>query len=187
MTYSFTLILAGSPTVNRALEDGLFEAGCDDALLGSRNGVTFLDFDREAASLEEAIDSAILDVESVGQKVKRIEPDDFVNVAEIARRTGHSRECIRLYVLGRRGPGGFPPPTSGIKRTSPLWRWSDVAEWFSKRQPDCPAYQDALAIKKTNAYLEFRQCFPEVGLVDDVRRAVPRQRNVPRRRAAAKR
>ena len=36
--------------------------------------------------------------------------DDFVNTTEIAQRVDVSRELVRNWVLGSRGPGGFPPP-----------------------------------------------------------------------------
>jgi hypothetical protein len=44
----------------------LYEAGCDDALIGMRDGVAFADFIREANSFTEAIQSAIRDVERAG-------------------------------------------------------------------------------------------------------------------------
>ena len=43
----------------------MFDAGCDDALVGSSEGAQFLDFDREAGSIEKAVLSAVADVESV--------------------------------------------------------------------------------------------------------------------------
>src|SRR3990172_326591 len=72
-TYSFTLLLSGFEELSPELENALFEAGCDDALLGIRCGNPYLAFDREAASLEEAIKSAIKDVEAVQAKGIAIE------------------------------------------------------------------------------------------------------------------
>lgn len=129
--YRFTLVLVGASRVDQALEDALFEAGCDDAILGTRNGVLFLEFDREGSSLPDAVLSAIQDVERVkGVDVIRVEPDDIVNASEIARRTGRTREGIRLLASGMRGPGSFPPPVHGLRRQAPLWRWAEVAEWM---------------------------------------------------------
>lgn len=45
--------------------DALYESGCDDALAGSADGAQYLDFTRTAQTIEEAIRSAIADVESV--------------------------------------------------------------------------------------------------------------------------
>jgi hypothetical protein len=65
-TCEFTLILSGLSEVTDEMTDALLEAGCDDALVGTRDGVVFLDFSREADSLRVAILSAIADVEKAG-------------------------------------------------------------------------------------------------------------------------
>jgi hypothetical protein len=81
-TYDFTLILSGVPELTDAVCDALFEAGCDDAVLGQRDGVVFLDFGREADSAQAAILSAIAAVEGagIGAQVVRVEPDDLVTI-----------------------------------------------------------------------------------------------------------
>jgi hypothetical protein len=134
-SYTFTLILAGIQEVTDEVEDALFEAGCDDALLGSRDGVVFLDFEREASSAREAVLSAIADVakSGIGARVARVEPDEFVTMAEIARRANRSRENIRQLVAGLRGPGDFPPPVANLKQKSPIWRWADVEAWLRQK------------------------------------------------------
>lgn len=67
-TYEFTLVLDTYQEDYEQLEDALFEAGCDDATLSSRNGIVYLNFAREAADLESAVISAIQQVEQ--SKVK---------------------------------------------------------------------------------------------------------------------
>ena len=64
-TFTFTLVVEGRDIQTSAVVDALFDAGCGDALVGSSEGVQFLDFDREAGSLGEAVLSAVADVESV--------------------------------------------------------------------------------------------------------------------------
>ena len=71
--YEFTLILAESLELTDGIADALFEAGCDDGTPGTCNGVFSIDFHREAASLEEAIRSAIENVRTAGYKVTRVE------------------------------------------------------------------------------------------------------------------
>jgi hypothetical protein len=71
--YEFTLTLAGVDELTVKLEDALFEAGCDDTLVGRSDGVVFIDFGREAESLGDAIGSAVKDVEKAGYKVARVE------------------------------------------------------------------------------------------------------------------
>jgi hypothetical protein len=70
MTHVFTLQVTDFGADR--YEDALFEAGCDDALVALVDGVMFLDFDREAPSMGDAIESAIMNVEQAGGKVVRV-------------------------------------------------------------------------------------------------------------------
>jgi hypothetical protein len=72
-THSFRLTLAGVTEITTAMEDALFESGCDDAGLGRCDGVVSIDFDREADSLGDAIGSAVKDVERAGFAVARVD------------------------------------------------------------------------------------------------------------------
>jgi len=76
--YHFVLVLSGISSLNDKIEDALFEAGCDDALLIFRDNVPYLEFDRLATNLDEAIYSAIQNVKSanIGATVLRIYNDD---------------------------------------------------------------------------------------------------------------
>ena len=70
--HQFTLIVAGPDLQDEPFIDALFEAGCDDATVARIDGVQYIDFDREAESLDEAIISAVRDVEQVeGVRVTR--------------------------------------------------------------------------------------------------------------------
>ena len=62
-THHFTLIVEGADLQDESVLDRLHEAGCDDALVGSADGVQFIDFDRDAATSDAAISSAVADVE----------------------------------------------------------------------------------------------------------------------------
>jgi hypothetical protein len=72
-SYAFTIILAGVDELTPEVADALFEAGCDDAGVGSCEGVLTVAFHREAGSLAKAIGSAVADVERAGLAVARIE------------------------------------------------------------------------------------------------------------------
>jgi hypothetical protein len=71
-TYGFSVVLTVS-TLSVKDCDALYEAGCDDGTVVTRNGITFIAFDRKAASLERAIRSATADVRAAGFEVKRVE------------------------------------------------------------------------------------------------------------------
>ena len=71
--YSFTLVLSGPSEVTEGLANALYESGCDDAGVGSCEGVVTVDFDREAESLGDAIGSAVKDVERAGFSVARVD------------------------------------------------------------------------------------------------------------------
>ena len=76
-TYEFTIIL-NQPEVTDVDCDALYEAGCDDSTVVTKNGTTCVIFDRESASLEEAICSATADVRKAGFDVARVEMDALV-------------------------------------------------------------------------------------------------------------
>ena len=119
--YEFTLVLDGVDDQTEGLEDQLFDAGCDDALINFRNGTVYLDFNREASSVEDAVISAIKDVENSTLVVKVISilPDDQVSAAEIAKRLNKSRQIVSLWVKRERRQGlPFPNPISKLTDTS---------------------------------------------------------------------
>jgi len=133
-SFEFTLILTGFTELTESIEDKLYGVGCDDALLGIRSGIPFLDFEREAGSLLEAVLSAIEEVHESGvAKVVRVEPEELVTASEIAERSGRTRESVRLLVAGQRGPGGFPVAVNPSAKTR-LWRWSEVLRWMQEQQ-----------------------------------------------------
>jgi hypothetical protein len=74
-TYEFDVVLKGVSDVTDEQADGLFAAGCDDGTPASRNGVAWVHFDRQAASLEEAIRSAVSQVQTAGLVVSKVELD----------------------------------------------------------------------------------------------------------------
>lgn len=87
-THHFRLIVEGADLQDEAVIDRLFEAGCDDALVSSTDGVQCIDFDRDAGSFDAAVSSAMADVEGVdGVRVVRLEGDGPASTADIAVRS----------------------------------------------------------------------------------------------------
>lgn len=72
MKYEFSLILKDMEFTDEDA-DKLYEAGCDDASILTRDNITRLQFDRNASNLDEALSSAIQGVERAGFAVSRVE------------------------------------------------------------------------------------------------------------------
>lgn len=130
--FDFSLILSGPTDITSEIEDGLFEAGCDDATLSLQFGVLCLEFSRSADSLKEAILTAIRNVRQagIGADVVRVDECNLVTMAEIGRRWGRSRQMVHQYMTGQRGPGGFPAPVCNLSHGKPLWQWCAVTHWL---------------------------------------------------------
>jgi hypothetical protein len=73
ITFDFKLVL-DQAEIDEAGADALY-AHCKDGTLVTAGGVTYLDFDREAHSLEEAVRSAIADIHAAGFRATRVEID----------------------------------------------------------------------------------------------------------------
>jgi len=151
--YIFTLIVT---SVDEDGLDALYEAGCDDATVGLGKWRSEVGFDREAPSLLDAILSAIADVESTDATVLRVEPDPVVWAAAIAERMGRTRQSVDMLIKGQRGPGGFPHPVSG-NVLHPLWRWSEVEDWFARYTDYEPDRERSAVIGAINGALEARR------------------------------
>lgn len=156
--FNFTLVLSGVDDKTEALEDILFEAGCDDALINFRNRTVYLDFDRAAFNFEDAVISAIKQVESVRLPITviHVAPDEFVTETEIAERLQVKRQAVSLWFKGERhAKNPFPVPMMKLTQKSPMWRWHDVVEWLynQKKIADLEIVEHAKFIGTINAAL----------------------------------
>jgi hypothetical protein len=84
-THKFTLILSGVAAITPELADALYAATQGDIELNLREGVAYLEFTRTAASLHNAITTAIREVEgaNVGVRVVRVESEAANIIAKI--------------------------------------------------------------------------------------------------------
>jgi hypothetical protein len=80
-TYQFDVLLKDVSEITDDHADALFAAGCDDATPVCCDGVAWIHFDREASSLEEAIHTAVGQVQTCGFRVFKIELDADAAVA----------------------------------------------------------------------------------------------------------
>ena len=132
-TWEFSLVCFGIDDWTDEIVDHLHDK-IDDAAFGMSNGVLFAEFDREADSASEAISGAVDDLERMQPliTVDHVEPDELVTMADIADRLNVSREAVRLWVTGLRGPGDFPRPAHNALGRSRLWHWPEVLLWVAQ-------------------------------------------------------
>lgn len=139
--YDFTVLLDGARGLTAAQAERLYRR-CKDATQSEADGVVRVSFSRRASSFAEAVHRALRDLRGCGLAAARIETEELVSAAEIAERTGRSRESVRLLVAGRRGPGGFPRPVHTAGGRFRLWRWPEVERWFASYEGRTPQAED---------------------------------------------
>lgn len=111
--------------------DALFEAGCDDAVVGvGRKGHIALQFAREASRPALALSRALRDVRKAipGAVFLSAEPD-LLNLTEVARVFGMTRQNVRKYAAyeARRVAAPFPSPV--VLGAESKWRLAEIADW----------------------------------------------------------
>lgn len=171
--HNFTLVLSGVNSETSGLEDALFTAGCNDALICFYGKSVYLEFDREAETLNDAVATAIRDTERAGINA-RVESVDstLVGLSDIAGLTHLSRQSIALLKDGARGKGDFPHPIQRIKGQSPLWSWSDVAEWLlasGRLAAEDPLVKNAADLEQWNLALRTRATNAEAQVEEKLR------------------
>jgi hypothetical protein len=122
-----------------ALLDGLFEAGCDDAVVGTgAAGLIALGFIREGADAEaviaEAVDQALRGLPE-GAALREVRPD-LVSLADVAARLQVSRQALQKREMP-------PPSLGGLYRATEIVPYLDghpgkirdglakAASWFA--------------------------------------------------------
>lgn len=70
--FAFSVALDAAAAAAQDVEGKLSAAGCDDAVLATRDGVVSLSFDRLAQSLGSAVATAIDEIESTGCRVTAV-------------------------------------------------------------------------------------------------------------------
>jgi len=157
-TYEFTLVLKNVDDTTSKLEDSLYEAGCDDALINFRDGTVYLDFHRKSKSLKEAVIKAIKEVESasINAIVAYVTPEDWVTESDIAKRLDCSRQTVSLWCKRKRRKS-FPKPLMKLSYQSPFWKWRDIVEWlYENKLIGKNELEKAVFLENMNAALEER-------------------------------
>ena len=149
--WRFSLIIEGPDLDDDDLLDALFEAGCDDALFGGSNGVQCADFHREAERIEDAVLSAIGDVEQVeGVRVVGLVDQELVTLEQIMERTGRPPAELRMLANGESGADAFPAACDDPRRAERVWRWREIADWLAgvAERPHDPDEQMFIALTR---------------------------------------
>jgi predicted DNA-binding transcriptional regulator AlpA len=112
--------------------DLLYEAGCDDALLGiGKLGYLSLDFIRESNSAYDAISSAIDNVKLVLTQAELIHVSpDLVGIKELTSIFECTRQNIQKFVT----KPTFPNPV--YKGSQAIWHLAAVLDWFKSNGHD---------------------------------------------------
>ena len=156
--YNFTLRFAlGEHDADPNLYvDKLLAEGCDDALIGlGRHGRIALEFTREAPSADEAILSALVDIQRAIPNAKLVEATpDLVGLTDIANLLGFSRQYMRKLVVEK--GAGFPLPVHEGKPA--IWHLSTVLSWFA----------DSKARKFDTALMEIARVNMQCNLIKEV-------------------
>ncbi len=161
--YSFVLNFTLPPGISDPADclDALFEAGCDDAVVGvGRPGLVGLDFSRDAETAEDALRSAVRDVLKAvpGAGLVQAGPD-LVGLTDMAEIFGFSRQNMRKYATGQASTAqAFPPPT--VLGDPSLWHLAEVAAWLRQHtsvNPSDAVFDVSKAAAEVNWELESRR------------------------------
>jgi hypothetical protein len=99
-----------------AIMDALFEAGCDDAVVGlGASGIVGLGFTRAGEDAEVVISDAVTQVLSAlptGAQLREVKPD-LVSLADVAARLSVSRQALQKRDMP-------PPSLGGLYRASEM-------------------------------------------------------------------
>jgi hypothetical protein len=157
--YEFTLHLDREVTEDEA--DALYGAFDDGSIVTGEGGTT-IDFTRDADSWVTAIVTAVSDIEGAVPRLRvtGVGQDDLVSMLEIAQRTGRSREAVRLWAAGQRGPGNFPAPAWVSPGGERFWHWRDVARW-AREQMNLAVEAEPDEIRVADEVLKARQAMAE--------------------------
>ena len=133
--YEFTLTFALSGTQDDPARylDALFEAGCDDSIVGTGTpGMIALTFNRNADTASDALSSAIYDVTAAIPSARLVEAKpDMVGLTDVAEILDCSRQNIRKYAVGH---SRFPRPV--VTGKFQLWHLWEIAGFDKFSMPD---------------------------------------------------
>src|SRR5258708_21661573 len=93
-TYEFDVVLKEVTELTDDQADKLFAAGCDDGTPAGCDGVAWIHFDRQAPSLEEAIATAVAQVQGARLLVSKVTLDAGSTVSLGAEPQGRDGRAV---------------------------------------------------------------------------------------------
>jgi hypothetical protein len=149
----------------------LYEAGCDDALIGiGKQRSIALEFSRSAASAFEAVSSAIVDVKKVIPDAILIEATpDFVGLTDTAKILGCTRQNIRNLIVN----GDPRSPSPVYEGTPSIWHLAEILTWLREDKSysiDDSLLEVAIVNMEFNIARKWRKIAPD--LQDNIRALV---------------
>lgn len=99
-----------------------------DASVGGHGEVTLVTASAKAPDGTAAAKRIAAEIRDAGVPVHRVHPD-LVNIGQIAKRAGVTRQAASHWANGRRKTG-FPAPH--VLAGGNLWRWQEVNEWLAE-------------------------------------------------------
>lgn len=161
--YDFALVAISKIEINNEaiceIANELMDHGIEDCTLSSRGNALILEFDREAKSYKDAVMSAIKDVESLNYLVvKSVDAGQYVGLSDAAELSALTRSALSKFSKGERGNGKFPTPYLRVTGKTPLYDWSEIANWLaSKGLVDTEIVKNAHFTSMINMALKLRK------------------------------
>lgn len=131
--FTLTFSLPGGQDDPEQYIDALYEAGCDDALIGTGlSGSIALEFSRKSDSAAAAVNSAFAQVTAAipGAELTEAKPD-LVGLSDVAEILHCSRQNVRKFMVGYMD---FPKPV--YTGTASLWHLWELAAFKRFKIPE---------------------------------------------------
>ena len=113
-TFEFTLIV---PDIDDATADAVY-GRCPDSSIGRSHGTMYVAFDREAMSLEAALDSAVADLRQLGIAPVRVEMDVREPAMALWGRRAVGRLLVEYHGAARPFSPAMPDEAALIRGTT---------------------------------------------------------------------